>query len=188
MENTHALFLGQLVLIEAIPHVGVNEVRTLDSLAVVRDEPAAAVFLHVLLHDGLVLLVELVGLRAVVEVHAEMRRDHAKRGADLRAVADEHDLDVLQLLSGGDIFKNGAHIADFLRGVIVVAHGVDHGNTAAHCQIHDGLMLDHASHDDIDHAGDDLAGVANRLVAAELDHAGPEILRVTAKLLHSRLK
>ena len=96
VEDAHALFLRHLVFVETVPHIGIDEVRAAYALAVIGDKVAAAGERAVLLHDLLVLLIQLVALGAVLDkVHAELRRDKAERRAHLRRVAHEHDLAVL---------------------------------------------------------------------------------------------
>ena len=189
VEHAHALLLRHLVFIQAVPHVGVDEVRAAHGVAVVRDLPRAAGDAAVGLHDLLVVLIQLMPLRAVVDkMHAELRRDEAGRGAHLRAVADEDDLAVLELFALRQVLHDRAQIADFLRGVVVVGHAVDDRDRAGFRQIDDGLVVDHARHYDVHELGEHLARVADGLMTAELDHAGSEILRVAAHLAHRRLE
>ena len=133
--------------------------------------------------------VQLVALRAVVhKVHAELRGDEAEGRTHLRSVADEDDLAVLQPLALGQVLLDGAQVADLLRGVVVVAHAVDDRDRARIGELNDRLVLDDAGHDHVDQAREHLARVADGLVAAELDHARTEILRVAAELAHGRLE
>ena len=97
------------------------------------------------------------------EVHAEVGGDHAEGRADLRAVADEDELAVLKPLAGGEVFDDGAEVADLLRRVVVVGHAVEHRNGAGAGELDDGLVLDDAGHEDVGQAGEDPAGVADRL-------------------------
>ena len=62
VEDAHALFLRHLVFVEAVPHIGIDEVRAAYALAVIGDKVAAAGERAVLLHDLLVLLIQLVAL------------------------------------------------------------------------------------------------------------------------------
>ena len=133
--------------------------------------------------------IELVTLRAVVhKVHAELRGDEAEGRAHLRAVADKDDLAVFQPLALRQVFLDGAQVADLLRGVVIVAHAVDDRDRARLGKLHDRAVLDDARHDHIDQPREHPARVADGLVAAELDHARAEILRVTAELTHGRLE
>ena len=47
------------------------------------------------------------------------------------------------------MLHDGAHIADLLRGVIVVRHAVDDGDRAAFPQFLDRLVRDDARHHDV---------------------------------------
>ena len=58
------------------------------------------------------------------EVHAELGREESERRADLRTVADEHHLAVLEALAARQILENGAEVADLLRRMVVVRHSV----------------------------------------------------------------
>ena len=188
-EELYALLFRHFVLVKAVPDVGVDEVRTLDGAAVIGDLPRAAGDIAVLLENLLVVFVELGRLGTIVdEVCAELAANKAERRADLRAVAGEDDLAVLKPLAGGQMLHHGDHIGDRLRRVRVVGHGVDDRDRAGVCQADDGFVLNDARHDDVHQTGENTAGVLDRLVSAELDHAGPEILRVTAELFHGGLK
>ena len=188
-KDAHALFLRHLVFIQAVPDVSIDKVRAAHGVALVRDGPAAAGALAVGLQNAFVVGAQLVSLRAVVhEVHAELRGDEAERRAHLRSVADEDDLAVLQPLALGQVLLDGAQVADLLRGVVVVAHAVDDRDRARIGELNDRLVLDDAGHDHVDQAREHLARVADGLVAAELDHARAEILRVAAELAHGRLE
>ena len=122
------------------------------------------------------------------EVRAELAADEAERSTDLRAVAGKDNFAVLKLFAGGQMLHHSDHVGDRLGGMRVVRHGVDDRDRAGVGQTDDGLVLNDAGHDDIHQAGNNTAGVLDRLVAAKLDHAGPEILRVAAELLHGGLK
>lgn len=188
-KDAHALVLGHLVFIQSVPDVGVDEVRAAHGVALVRDRPCAAGELAVGLQDLLVPGAQLMPLRAVVhEVHAELRRDEAERCAHLRAVADKDDLAVLEPLSRRQVLTDRAQVADLLRGVVIVAHAVDDRDRARLGKLHDRAVLDDARHDHIDQPREHSARVADGLVAAELDHARTEVLRMAAELAHGRLE
>ena len=150
-KDAHALFLRHLVFIQAVPDVGIDEVRAAHGVALVRDGPGAAGALAVGLENVLVVGAQLMPLRAVVhKVHAELRGDEAEGRAHLRAVADKDDLAVLQPLALGQVLLDGAQVADLLRGVVVVAHAVDDRDRTRVGELHDGLVLDDAGHDHVD--------------------------------------
>ena len=102
--------------------------------------------------------------------------------------ANENDLNIFQLLAAGQVLNDGAHVADFLSGVVVVGHAVQNGDGASASQVNNGLVLDNASHDDVDQLRQNLTGVTDGLVATQLDHAGSEVLSVAAHLAHSSLE
>ena len=188
-KDAHALVLGHLVFIQAVPDVGVDKVRAAHGVALVRDRPCAAGELAVGLQNLLVPGAQLMPLRTVVhKVHTELRRDEAERCAHLRTVADKDDLAVFEPLARRQVLADRAQVADLLRGVVIVAHAVDDRDRARLGKLHDRAVLDDARHDHIDQPREHPARVADGLVAAELDHAGAEILRVTAELTHGRLE
>ena len=124
----------------------------------------------------------------VGKLHAQFGGDHGQRSAYLSGVSHKNHLAVLQLLAPGKIFHNGTQITDLLGGVVVIAHAVQHGNGAGLSQLHHGLVVDDPCHDNVCQLAQHLAGVANGLVAAQLDHAGTEILGMAAQLAHCGLK
>ena len=189
MEHLHPLLLGHLIFVQAVPHVGVEEVRVPDGAAVVCDQEAAAAFPAVSLHDGLVAVCQLVALGAVVdEFHAQVGGDEAQGGAHLGAVAYKHHLAVRQLLPPGQVLGHGAQVADLLGGVVVVGHAVEHRNGAGPGQVHNGAVLDDPGHHHVHQIAQHAAGVLDGLVAPQLDHAGAQILGVAPQLAHGRFK
>ena len=189
VEHLHPLLLGHLVFVQAVPHVGVEEVRVPDGAAVVCDQEAAAAFPAVSLHDGLVAVRQLVALGAVVdEFHAQVGGDEAQGRAHLGAVAYEHHLAVRQLLPPGQVLRHGAQVADLLGGVVVVGHTVEHRDGAGPGQVHDGAVLDDPGHHHVHQIAQHPAGVLDGLVSPQLDHAGAQILGVAPQLAHGRFK
>ena len=189
VEHLHPLLLGHLIFIQAVPHVGIDEVRVPDGAAVVGDQEAAAAFPAIALHDGLVAVGQLMALGAVVdEFHAQMGGDEAQGRAHLGAVAHEHYLAVRQLLAPGQVLRHGAQVADLLGGVVIVGHAVEHRNGARLRQVHDGAVLNDPGHDHVHQIAQHPSGVADGLVSAQLDHAGAQILGVAPQLAHGRLK
>ena len=91
-------------------------------------------------------------------------------------------------LARRQVLADRAQVADLLRGVVIVAHAVDDRDRARLGKLHDRAVLDDARHDHIDQPREHPARVADGLMTAELDHARPEVLRVTAELAHGRLE
>ena len=204
-EHVHVVLAGDLLVVEAVPHVGVDEVGALDAGDVVGDGDGAAGDLAVLLADGHKLLAErlallsgahvqgavgdLVALGAELhEVHAHLRGDEHEGHAHLGGVADEGELAVLDLLARGQVLDHGHEVAELLGGVVELAHAVDDRRRGELGEVHHVLVAVDAGHEDVDEASHDAAGVLDGLVSAQLDGAGAEELRVAAQIGHGRLE
>ena len=82
----------------------------------------------------------------------------------------------------------GADIAKLLRRMVEIGHAVDDGHGAGLGKADDGVVRDDARHNDVHKAREHAAGVLNGLVAAQLNHAGAEILGMPAHLAHCGFK
>ena len=130
-----------------------------------------------------------MALRAELhEVHAHLRGDEHQRHAHLGGVADEGELAVLDLLAGGQVLDHGHEVAELLGGMVELAHAVDDRRGGVLRQVHHVLVAVDAGHEDVDEASHDAAGVLDGLMAAQLDGAGAEELRVAAEVGHGRLE
>ena len=130
-----------------------------------------------------------MALRAELhEVHAHLRGDEHQRHAHLGGVADEGELAVLDLLAGGQVLDHGHEVAELLGGMVELAHAVDDRRGGVLRQVHHVLVAVDAGHEDVDERPHDAAGVLDGLVAAQLDGAGAEELRVAAQVGHGRLE
>jgi hypothetical protein len=72
--------------------------------------------------------------------------------------------------------------------MIVVGQPVEHGHRGVCGKVEDGLMLERARLDHVDHAADNPRGITDVLALAEMDLAGPEIESVAAELRHGHLE
>ena len=190
IEDGHALFLGKLGIVQAVPHVGVHEVRVLHGgLAVVGDGHRAAGSLAVLLADGQKFGRDLVANGSVLhEVHAHLGADEHLRDAHLGAVAHEHHLAVLDALAFRQVLHHGHEVAHLLGGMVVVRHAVDDRSRRILGQVDQVLVTVDARHDDVQQTSHDPSRVLDGLVAAQLDGAGSEELGVAAHVRHGRLE
>ena len=190
VEDGHALVLRQLLVVQAVPHVGVHEVGVLHGLlAVVGDGDAAAGLLAVLAADLKQVLADLVPLGAVLhEVHAHLRADEHLGHAHLGGVAHEHHLAVLDALALGQVLDHGEEVAHLLCGVVVVGHAVDHRHLRVLRQLDEVLVTVDTRHDDVEEAPHHARGVLDGLVAAQLDGAGRVELRIAAEVGHGALE
>ena len=205
IEHVHVVLARDLLVVQAIPHVGVDEVGALDALDVVGDDNRAAGDLAVLLGDGHHLLAELgalldganvqaavgdlVALRSKLDkLHADLGGDEHEGDADLGGVADEGQGAVLDLLALGEVLEHGHEVAHLLRGMVELGHAVDDGHSRALGEADDVLVTVNASHHDVEQRAHNASGVAQGLVTAELDGAGTEELGVTAEVGHGSLE
>ena len=117
----------------------------------------------------------------VHEVHAHLRGDEHEGDADLGGVADEGELAVLDLLALGQVLDHGQEVAQLLRGVVEVGHAVDDRRGGVLRQVHHVGVAVHAGHEDVDERAHDAGGVLEGLVAAQLDGARAEELRMAAR-------
>ena len=122
------------------------------------------------------------------EVHADDGADEHEGDADLGGVADEGELAVLDLLALGEVLDHGEEVADLLGGVVVLGHAVEHGSGGAGGEADDVLVTVDAGHHDVEQVAHDAGGVAEGLVAAELDGAGAVELGVAAEVAHGGLE
>jgi len=86
---------------------------------------------------------------AVDERHAEVRGEHARRGADLRAVAHKDKLAVLERFARWQMLEQRAQVAQLLRRVVVVGHAVDDRHRAAFSELDDGFVRRDGGHHDV---------------------------------------
>ena len=122
------------------------------------------------------------------EVHAEDGAGEHQRDADLGGVADEGELAVLDALALGDVLEHGEKVAHLLRRVVVLGHAVEHGSRGTLGETDDVLVTVDASHHDVEQRAHDAGGVAEGLVAAELDGPGAEELGMAAEVAHRGLE
>ena len=205
IEDIHVVGAGDLVVVQAVPHVGVDEVGALDGLDVVGDHDGAAGLLAVLLADGHELLAELGALllgadvQAAVgdlvtlgaelhEVHADLGGDEHQGHADLGGVADEGQGAVLDLLALGEVLQHGHEVTHLLGGVVELGHAVEDGGGGAGGQALDvGVTVD-AGHHDVEQGAHNAGGVAQGLMAAQLDGARAVELRMATEVKHGGLE
>ena len=205
IEHIHVVLARDLLVVQAIPHVGVDEVGALDALDVVGDDNRAAGDLAVLLGDGHHLLTELgalldganvqaavgdlVALRSKLDkLHADLGGDEHEGDADLGGVADEGQGAVLDLLALGEVLEHGHEVAHLLRGMVELGHAVDDGHSRALGEADDVLVTVNASHHDVEQRAHNASGVAQGLVTAELDGARAIELSMAAEVGHSGLE
>ena len=72
--------------------------------------------------------------------------------------------------------------------MVELGHAVDDGHRGALSQADDVLVTVHAGHHDVEQGAHDAGGVAQGLVAAELDGARAVELRMAAQIGHGRLE
>jgi len=198
VEDVHVGGAVHLLVVEAVPHVGVDEIGTLDALDVVGDGDGAAGLLAVGLADGEKVdglvdadaaVGDLMALGAELhEIHAHLGAHEHEGDADLRGITDEGQLAVLDLLAGGQVLDHGEQVAELLGGMVVVGHRVQDRGLGVLRELDDVGMTVDARHDDVDEAADHVGGILEGLVTAELDLAGSQVLRVTTELPHGGLE
>ena len=133
IEDGHALVLRQLLVVQAVPHVGVHEVGVAcmasSRLSVtVTLPPDTSQFLRPMASRSSRIWCPSgpYCTKSMPIFEADEHLGHAH----LRGVAHEHHLAVLDALALGQVLDHGEEVAHLLRGVVVVGHAVDHGHRA----------------------------------------------------------
>ncbi len=111
-----------------------------------------------------------------------------ERAAHVRPVADERHPNITELLARRHVFSHRDDIGYDLGGMVVIGEPVNHRHVRVGGEVGDGLVLERAAHEHVDHAREDLRGVVERLASAEMDLARLEIERVAAEVRHRRLE
>ena len=180
--------LALLLLAHGGPHVGVDDVGSLDRL------PGAAHHLRsrrpaLLRLTGGALDDELVGLvtgrRGHRHRHPQLHRPEHQLVADVVAVADVGDL---QPVEASPPLEEREVRGEGLARVEQVREAVDDGHGGVTRQVRDVLVGEDAGHDAIHEPGEDLRRIGDRLPAVQLDRVGAEKQGVAAELVHPHLE
>ena len=132
---------------------------------------------------------DLVALRSKLDkLHADLGGDEHEGDADLGGVADEGQGAVLDLLALGEVLEHGHEVAHLLRGMVELGHAIDDGHSGALGEADDVLVTVNASHHDVEQVAHDASGVAQGLVATELNGARAIELSMAAEVGHSGLE
>ncbi len=130
------------------------------SIGVFDDPQAAARFFAVGLRPGLPVSRRLVFFRrALREMHAQPGADQHQRREHIRRIADEGHIQVFELFAHRHVLDHGQHIADHLRGVVVIGQSVNDRHLGIPGQLGDCGVLQGARFDHIAHAREHFGSV-----------------------------
>ena len=119
------------------------------------------------------------------EAHPEAGRPDHQRDAHVVAVAEIGEAGPGK---PAQLLANRHQVGERLAGMRVVREPVDHGDVGGLRQLLDVVLLEGADHDRVEVAGQDGAGVADRLAPAQLQVVGREVEAVAAELADSDLE
>src|SRR5882672_25647 len=163
------------------PHVRGDQVRAARRLHGVGE----ALVVVVVVDAGALGLDLVPGRRGHVYVEVEHGSRLQPGVADVVRVADPGDRLALDRATVLDV---GVDVGEHLAGVVLVGEPVDHGHARVRGEALDDLLLEGPDHHQVAHARDHLAGVLDRLAAAELRVAGIQVDRGAAELMHARFE
>ncbi len=121
--------------------------------------------------------------------HAAAEAAHGERHRGAHRVGALADEGAGEALDSAEVLEDGERVGHRLhRVVVVVGEAVDHRDGGVLDQLRQGRVERGARHDRVDQAADDAGRVGQRLVAAQVDLAGAQVLRVAAELGHAGLE